>query len=55
MRSLASHGAKGAANAKGRNYKRERVIGRGSFGTAYLVRCRTDSGTTCSSGSTWAT
>ena len=43
MRSLASHGAKGAANAKGRNYKRERVIGRGSFGTAYLVRCRTDS------------
>ena len=43
MRSLASHGAKGIANAKGRNYKRERVIGRGSFGTAYLVRCRADS------------
>ena len=41
MRSLASRGAKG--DAKGRNYKRERVIGRGSFGTAYLVRCRTDS------------
>ena len=30
-------------NAKGRLYKRERVLGRGSFGTAYLVRCRTDS------------
>ena len=43
MRRLASHGAKGIANAKGRNYKRERVIGRGSFGTAYLVRCRADS------------
>ena len=40
MRSLA---AKGSATAKGRLYKRERVLGRGSFGTAYLVRCRTDS------------
>ena len=27
----------------GRKYKRVRVLGRGSFGTAYLVRCRTDS------------
>ena len=40
MRSLA---AKGSTTAKGRLYKRERVLGRGSFGTAYLVRCRTDS------------
>ena len=38
MKSLAAH-----AGPKSRKYKRESVIGKGSFGTAYLVRCRTDS------------
>ena len=43
MRSLASHAPGRGSSSKGRNYKRECVIGRGSFGTAYLVRCRADS------------
>eukprot|EP00665_Eupelagonemidae_sp_cell47_P009560 gene9561-3499_t len=34
---------KAGAPAKGKKYKTEKIIGRGSFGTAYLVRSQADS------------
>ena len=40
MKSLA---ARGAPRAKGKKYRTERIIGRGAFGVAVLVRSQADS------------
>ncbi len=43
MRNLAVRGGRLPPAGKSRKYKTEKVIGRGSFGTTYLVRSTTDS------------